>query len=179
MKSRSLIFLSFLFCCSSVFSLDFKMRAREHYEINKVKSGLFSSTFKGLSNTVNIWWEKPYKYSFGFALSPVLSGLSSSEASPLGEEIKIYHFGLEGKYFPRLLINKLYLRSGLTYSMLKPDLLEDTLKGYGLYLGIGYEIPFKMFGLAIEMGTRYTKLDKGYEVNSTIGSLGFHFYKSL
>lgn len=159
----------------------FKMRAREHYAVHRVKSDSLEGEYKGLSNTINLWWEKPYILYYGFALSPVLANFKDDETSPLGDKIDYYHLSFEVKYFPRNYLpeylENIYIRPAVGMSLLKPDNSIEGAYGYNIYMGLGYEYPFKNFGLAFEMAYRYANLEDGIEVQSITPSIGFHFYE--
>lgn len=158
---------------------EFKIRAREHFETHKFSSASIDTTYRGLSNTINLWWEKPYDISYGFSVSPILSGIRNKEVSaPFGEEIILVNYGFEMKYFLKSLLSQLYVRPGITYAELSGD-QTFTKSGHSLYLGLGYEYPFERFGLAFEVAHRYTELTEGITVNSFTPSIGFHFYGYL
>ena len=157
-----------------------KIRAREHYELLKIKTDNTEDKYKGLSNTVNIWWEKPYDISYGISFSPIFSGLrEEDDNSTFGKKIQTINAGLELKYFPKVLIRNLYVRPGITYTVLKPDNQIRNLSGYSAYLGLGYEIEFKKFGLALEAAYRYSDLENNTTIETITPSIGFHFYKGL
>ena len=157
-------------------SSDFKFRAREHYEWHKIQYGSQTLDYQGLSNTINYWYEVPYEYSIGLALSPLISRIQTDEkSSPYGEEITLYNLGIEAKYFPKYLFDQLYTRGGIGYSLFNPD-IKATLTGINFYMGLGYEIPFERFGLALEIAYRKTFLNRNIEVNTITPSIGFHLY---
>ncbi len=164
----------------SVFAGKIKIRAREHYELLKIKTDSSEDKYKGLSNTINIWWEEPYDISYGVSFSPILSGLREEDSnSTFGKKIQTINAGVELKYFPKKLIRYLYVRPGLTYTILRPDNLIQNRNGYSAYLGLGYEIPFSKLGLALEVAYRYSDLDQNTTIETITPSIGFHFYKSM
>jgi hypothetical protein len=55
----------------------------------------------------------------------------------------------------------------------------DNSTGFNLYSALGYELPLKNFGLALELGYRYTKLSNDISINSLLPSIGLHFYKLI
>lgn len=165
-------FLFILISINAAQAQNFKMRAREHYEVHTIDN----QKFKGLSNTINLGWEKPYEYYYAFSISPIISGLKSKDIGPLGEKIRFLNFGFELKYF---VLDKFFVRPAVGYSLLKSYGSLDDLKGYFLYTGIGYEYPFKKFGLAIELAYRYANLSENIEVHSITPSIGFHFYEKF
>jgi len=175
-KNFKLLSLILVFIVSDfALSADFKMRAREHYEIHTVQTPNKSQVFRGLSNTINFWWEEPFDISYGFALSPVLASLKSDSTSPLGDEILYYNLGGEVKFFPKVALENIYIRAGLAYAMILPGEGSD-LTGVSFYSGIGYEIPIGNVGLALEVGNRVAFLTDSTMVTSLIPSLGVHFY---
>ncbi len=157
---------------------NFKIRAREHYEIHDVTYKGGESSFRGLSNTINAWWEVPYKYSFGLALSPVFSNLSSNESSPYGQEISLLTIGLEAKYFPEFIDLNFFTRSGVGYAHLEGE-TEIQNDGIAFYVGLGYEFEFKKFGLALEVAYRHVELNHDVQDGVFTPSIGFHFYDFL
>lgn len=134
--------------------------------------------YKGLSNTVNVYYEVPFNYSIGFALSPVLPGLSNLEQktanSPLGDEIMLTTYGLEVKYH----FGQFFIRPGVGYAYLKSD-EGNRRDGKFTYLGFGYEFQLKHFGLALELAQRETELNNGTDISTYTPNIGFHFYKYL
>jgi hypothetical protein len=163
--------------------MKFKMRAREHYEVHNIKGENFETKYKGFNNTVNLWWENPYDLYYGFSFSPIFSGLKNKEDQSLGDEIDYFNIGLELKYFPKdylpSVLENFYIRPGTGYSVLKPGNNVNDAKGYNLYLGLGYEYPFKHLGLALEVAYRYANLEDGVSVQSFTPSIGFHFYEKF
>ena len=158
------------------FAQKFKVRAREHFEIHTIDVNGIETKYKGLSNTLNFWWEKPYDISYGFSLSPVFSNLEAQDSPILGNDITFWNIGFELKYHFLSANKSIFVRPGIGYSLLKPDNSVEDASGYFLYTGIGYEIPFKSFGLALEFGVRYSDLSDNITVESITPSIGFHFY---
>lgn len=175
------ILLSFIILISDIaFAGKIKVRAREHYELLKIKTDNTTDKYKGLSNTVNIWWEEPYEISYGISISPILSSLrEEDDNSTFGKKIKTINAGVELKYFPKKLFRYLYLRPGLSYTILKPDKIIANRSGYSAYLGLGYEIPFKKFGLALEFAYRYSELEMNTIIETITPSIGLHFYSEI
>ena len=159
-------------------AMKFKVRAREHVETHKIDINGAETTYKGLSNTINLWWEMPYELYYGFYISPVFSSLEEDESgSPLGEEIHLFSAGFAGKYFVHKLIQNTYLRLEIGYSELRPDNSVDDATGVSYLIGYGYEFPLEMFGLALEAAYRYSDLSDNTTVKSFTPSIGFHFYE--
>jgi hypothetical protein len=163
----------------NLFAIPIKFRAREHFEVHKFKGNHLDQTFKGLSNTINIWWEDPYKFSIGLAFSPIISSLTNSSDTPLGKKIKLFSLGIEAKYFFSDLINSLYIRPGLFHTTLNPSSNLKNQKGYSVYLGIGYEVPLQYFSLAFELANKRSFLENSIQINSFTPSIGLHFYKKI
>ncbi len=172
---KYLILLSLIPCFA--YSQKFKVRAREHFETHTIDSNGTEAEYKGLSNTLNFWWEKPYDISYGFSLSPVLSNLKAQDQELFGEDITFWNIGFELKYHFLKSNKSFFIRPGIGYSLLKPGNNVKDASGYFLYAGVGYEIPFKNFGLALEMAVRRANLSDDISVNSFTPSIGFHFYE--
>ena len=157
-----------------------KIRAREHYEIHKVKNKGLEGTYKGFSNTINVWYEKPFKYSLGLALSPLIATSKHSKGDDsLGSWIRVVNIGLEYKVFPHEVLKNTFTRLGLGYGELQSDQGAKDLPGYNYYFGIGYEFPISDIGLALEYGYRYSKYKEDKIIQSLIPSIGVHFYKLI
>lgn len=157
----------------------FKVRAREHVETNRIFADGTETVYKGLTNTINFWWEKPYDISYGFSLQPVLANIRTNDSGTyLGERVTLINIGFELKYFPKVLSANLYARPGIAFSRLSSDNVRN-LDGHSYYLGVGYEYPFEQLGVAVEMAYRYSKLSQDVEINSITPSIGFHMYKNF
>jgi hypothetical protein len=104
-----------------------KFRAREHYEVHKININGASSTYKGFSNSLNIWYEKPYDFSYGLVISPIApSKFKSTDLNPVaGKKIFVLNLGVEAKYFPHIVLDKLYLRGGAGYSFIDTKNKKD------------------------------------------------------
>ena len=176
-----LALLTVLFTIQTSFSADFKMRAREHFEVHEVRTSSNMEMYRGLTNTINLWWEVPYKYSFGIAFSPVIASIKEVEKDSIyGTKITQQNIGLEYKIFLSSLHTSLFSRLGLGYSKLEADNgPKDEYYGRFSYIGLGYEIPMDNFGLALELAYRYTSYDEGLYIKTITPSVGFHFYKNL
>ena len=179
MKSILMI-VSIFFITEISLAAKFKMRAREHYEFNQITTNGVSEDYNGFTNTLNFFWEEPYKYSFGLAVSPMLSAIEEDVLnSSLGEDVWILNVGVELKYFVQDFIKNVYVRPGIYYTELRPDAPIADFKGVSIYAGLGYEHAFSKLGLALEVGYRYTDLNRDAEITSVVPSLGVHFYKDL
>lgn len=172
----------FIFIDTSFAKLNIKLRAREHFvDGHSIQlSSTSKATYSGLSNTLNIWQEVPFKYSIGLSISPILGSPKASDVgnAPLGEKIKLEVYGIEGKYFP---LNQLkgFLRMGLGYTKLKGAGNTGKYEGYSYYMGVGWEFPVWKIHLAPEFAFRKSNLSHEVTVNSTVVSLGVHFYEHL
>lgn len=177
---KNIIISIILFSSTAVQAYTFKIRAREHVESNTISYSGGETTYKGLTNTINLWWEKPYDISMGFSVSPIIAGIRADDyTKPFGDEVTIVNYGFELKYFGlKKLLPQVYVRPGLTYSELTPD-NGVTSSGHAVYLGIGYEYPFEKFGLALEYAHRHSILSDGITINASTPSIGFHFYGYL
>lgn len=161
-----------------------RLRAREHYEMHTIKSDVIDlkATYKGFSNTVNLWYEVPYVVSAGLAFSPIL-GAARNEDNParvLGERVRLYSLGLEGKYFPFWRDGlKMFTRIGLGWSQLSTKGTISKANGLHVYLGVGWEFPVWKLSLAPEIAIRQSYLQSDLSVTSITPSIGVHFYSIL
>jgi len=53
------------------------------------------------------------------------------------------------------------------------------LKGNGECLGIGWEFPFEILGLAFEIAQRQIRFANNFSIETSSTSIGVHFYKHL
>ncbi|MDQ7074348.1 MAG: hypothetical protein Q9O24_04170 [Gammaproteobacteria bacterium] len=159
---------------------EFKFRAREHFASHQItlKDGS-ESTYQGLSNTINLWWEEPRRYSLGLALNPLLGSakVKGAQDARLGNEVKLITFGLEGKYYHRDIADNLFSRLGVGYARLNHNGSAADLEGYHVYLGAGWEFEVKGVGIALELAFRHSGLEQDAVVKSITPSLGVHFYR--
>jgi hypothetical protein len=157
-----------------------KMRAREHFfENHRVNTSTETTEYGGLSNTINLWWEKPFHSAIGFYWTPVLgqSTPKGEATSELGSSFQLVCFGLEGKYF---LWSHSFVRAGIGSTQLKSKGTLDTASGSNHYFGLGWEFKTKWgFGIAPEFGYRKSSLENAIEVESQIFAIGFHFYELI
>jgi hypothetical protein len=178
---KKLLLFIFIVSIQSAISANLKMRAREHFELHEVNSKAGMEMFRGLTNTINLWWEEPYNYSFGLAFSPVIASIKEVEDdSSFGEKITQQNIGLEYKFFLSSIHKSLFSRLGIGYSKLEADSgPRDEYYGQFSYLGLGYEIPMNNFGLALEMAYRHADYNDDLYIKTITPSIGFHFYKDL
>ena len=173
--------LILFFVTTNLYAVNFKVRAREHYEIHELHSQHSLEVYSGLTNTINLWWEKPYDYSFGFSFSPIIAGINANKSdNSYGDKITQQNIGFEIKYFLHNILKSLYIRPGFGYSRLETNKGESKnfFGQYG-YLGLGMEIPMDSYGLALEMAYRYADYANDLIVKTITPSVGFHFYKSF
>ena len=157
-----------------------KGRAREHYEVHSISNLDDTEIYRGLSNTFNLWYEVPYKYSLGLAVSPIIgSAQNNDDNNSYGEKVRLYSAGFELKYFPHPLLRNTYLRIGSGYSQLRTETTPRISRGYNLYSGIGYEFRLSRAGIAVEMAYRYSRLNNDIVINTFTPSVGVHFYDAL
>ncbi len=159
---------------------DIKVRAREHFDFHDVAFGSGSgSAYAGLSNTINVWWEKPRIYSIGLAFNPVIGSARASGDydTRLSKRIKLIMLGVEGKYYHRDIAPSLFSRVGLGYTQLDTKGSIGDIDGYHVYVGAGWEFDVKGVGIALEMAFRQSRLERGVIVNSITPSIGVHFYR--
>ncbi len=175
-----IVFFAVLVMLGQATAGDIKVRAREHFDFHDVAFDNGSSTYAGLSNTINVWWEKPRVYSIGLAFNPVIGSAraSGNYDARLSNKIKLIMLGVEGKYYHRDIAPSLFSRLGLGYTRLdtKGSSIDD-IDGYHVYIGAGWEFDIKGVGLALEMAFRQSRLEQGVIVNSITPSIGVHFYR--
>jgi len=178
---KKIILLTLVLSIQSSFSASLKMRAREHFEFHEIYSSTDMEMYRGLTNTINLWWEDPYNYSFGLAFTPVIASISEVEKdSAFGEKITQQNIGLEYKFFLSFIDTSLFSRLGIGYSKLEvDDGPKDEYYGQFSYIGLGYEIPMNNFGLALELAYRYANYNDNVYIKTITPSIGFHFYKNL
>ena len=181
--------LLFLFLTGSIGQLieayegRFSIRAREHFEWYDIETPAGSAEYQGLTNTINLWWERPFYYSLGLAVGPVIGGANASNSSTkdiLASDIKLWTVGLEGKYFPFHKDQiKGFVRLGLSWHHLTTSKPERDFFGWGQYVGAGWEIPFGRVSVAPEVALRFFELSQNIKGQVVTPSIGFHFYKDI
>ena len=164
----------------AVEAASFRLRAREHFEWLSARYGPVNETqgYFGLTNTLNAWYEEPFRYAFGLAFGPLLGSARSRGTAPAGtaSKIRLWNVGLEGKYFFRQVQAGLFGRAGLTANLLDTRGALGTLLGGGYYLGLGWEWQVRKMGIAPEIAFRHVILEKNSRVLAFTPSIGFHFY---
>ena len=182
--TRATILYSILFFTNyaDAFTDKIKIRAREHFEAHEYSVDGVDEVFefKGLTNTINLWYEKPFHYSFGLALGPVIGSAKAEDSSvQFGEKVQLWVAGLEGKYFPLKEDYRGFVRLGMSWHKLDTDGSFDSLEGWGLYSGLGWEFPWGKVSIAPELAFRKVYLEKDVEGDILTPSIGFHFYPEL
>lgn len=175
MKRIILTFGIFFF----VISAHAKFRAREHYDYFNLKYKGESYTYKGLSNTINYFFkEVPKRVSYGLGLSTLGDNVENEDLSlsPFGSKLNLFQVDFEYKYFPKDLIEGVYFRHGAGISFLES---RENFLGIHIQQAVGYEIPFKYLGMALELSGQYGLYEKGLRVGGLGLAIGFHFYKML
>ena len=71
------------------------------------------------------------------------------------------------------------MRWGISKNLLKTQGSLGELKGNGGYLGIGWEFPFEIMGLAFEIVQRQISLENNLIIKTSSPSIGMNFYKHL
>lgn len=170
-----------LLLITNSYAFNIKLRAREHYEVHKIQRNNTSEEYRGFTNTINLFFEKPYQYSFGLSFSPVFANFGSKMPGQFfGSEIEQQNIGFELKYFITESLPSLFLRLGVGKSEFEAQgSFNKTVDGDFSFAAIGYEIPFDMLGVAIEYGFRKARYDYSIDIDSKSISIGFHFYRDL
>ena len=181
-KNYIWIFLVFICISETVFAQEWRLRAREHFDTATVNYGnlMDKETTSGIGPTINFWWEEKYKNSFGLALSLMyIDYARDSESLGRGHQMELWKLGVEGKHDPLEGEGGLFFRWGISKNKLKTKGSLGELKGNGGYLGIGWEFPFEILGLAIEIAQRQIRLENNLSIVTLSPSIGVHFYKHL
>ena len=153
------------------------LEAREHFELHKIKVDDEQFSYSGLSNTINFWYEVPYKVAYGFSLSPLIGSASKvdDKAPSLSSRVNLVSIGGEFKYFLSDTI-PVFTRLGMGWSQLRSSGNLKESNGLNTYAGIGYEVPVGKLGIALELAHRNSYLQNKIQVQSWTPSIGFHFY---
>ena len=183
MKSKKTIIIVFMLSVlftHTVNAEQIKMRAREHFDFHDI---MFNDgtqySYRGLSNTINLWWEKPGDYSIGLAFNPVIGSARTDDEvnGLLDDKVRLITLGVEGKYHHQYFVKNLFSRVGLGASRLQSGGATGDVDGFHAYLGIGWEFNVKGVGIALEMAYRRSQLEQGITVDSITPSIGVHFYR--
>ena len=92
---------------------------------------------------------------------------------------ELWKLGIEGKHDPLQVNGGLFLRWGISKNLLKTKGSLGELKGNGGYLGIGWEFPFEILELAVEIAQRQISLENNLIIKTSSPSIGMNFYKHL
>ena len=157
-----------------------RMRAREHYETMQITNKLGTSSYVGFTNTINVWYEEPYRWSLGLAGSPLWAMLhAKSPLESYSSTIRLVHLGIEGKFFPLPNIVNLFFKCGVFDAQLTSNGVAGQLRGHSLLGGVGYEWDLGGIGLAPEISWRWGRLADQTEVVGSAPAIGVHFYHAL
>jgi hypothetical protein len=160
------------------YAMAIKPRLREHFDHHTISTAGQEFSYSGLSNTINLWYEKPFEYAIGLAINPVLGNTKYKDGlqSVLGEKITLRLIGIEAKHFPVKLIEHGFYRVGLFYTELQTDTAFGDLSGWSFLIGVGHEFKIWKMGIAPEFAIRRSFLANSTSVLSITPSIGFHFY---
>ncbi len=165
----------------------FRARAREHFEWVRltIPGEIEPVRYFGLTNTLNLWMEKPFHYAIGFAGGPMLGSATATSEVPAGFDPKarFWHAGVEAKYWIIDHPPSPFVRGGVLLTGF--DACGDSyfstcddglLKGIGAYAGVGLEFMVWKIGVAPEFALRQTRFENGAKAIAITPSIGFHFY---
>ena len=181
-KHHVWIFFVLFFMTETVRAQQWKLRAREHFDTATLNYGQFieKETTSGIGPTINFWLEEPYENAFGLALGLMYIDFSDESASiGRGQRMELWKLGLEGKHDPFQGDGGLFIRWGISKNKLKTKGTLGELKGNGGYLGIGWEFPFEILGLAFEIAQRQIRFANNFSIETSSPSIGVHFYRHL
>lgn len=155
-----------------------KFRLREHFDFHKLEGRSGEFDFNGTSNTLNFWYEKPFKRAIGVSFGPILGNAKINDdatSTEFGGKIQQFTLGVEWKEF---LLEQLPLfsRLGTGVSILNTEGTADGLFGSYLYAGIGWEFKVGGLGIAPEIAFRQAFYESGVKAQTFTPSIGFHFY---
>ncbi len=181
-KYLAWMFFVFFYMTETASAQNWKLRAREHFDTATVNydQSIDKETTSGIGPTINFWREEPYENSFGLALG--LMYIDFERESPSfgrGQRMELWKLGLEGKHDPFQGDGGLFFRWGLSKNILKTKGTLGELNGKGGYLGVGWEFPFKILGLAFEIAKRQIRFENNLSIGTSSPSIGVHFYKDL
>lgn len=180
MNQKILFLVIFLLFSEQSFAGGWRMRAREHYEIHNIELNTNrTAEYRGLSNTINIWYEEPLEWAFGLAGGPVLGSAKKQQdtlLTELGDTVQLYTVGLELKYFHFKSLPGFFSRLGLSWNQLNSKGTIKHSPGWGFYTGLGWEFPLKYFSIVPEIAMRNTYLENHILIMSFTPSIAFHFH---
>lgn len=181
-KHHVWIFFVLFFMTETVRAQQWKLRAREHFDTATLNYGqsIEKEITSGIGPTINFWLEEPYENAFGLALGLMYIDFSRESASiGRGQRMELWKLGLEGKHDPFQGDGGLFIRWGISKNRLKTKGTLGELKGNGGYLGIGWEFPFEILGLAFEIAQRQIRFANNFSIETSSPSIGVHFYRHL
>lgn len=166
-----------------------RARAREHYEIQNFEVDQQEvAGCKGLTNTLNIWYEAPPFIYVGLAGNPIIGSLTTEESKHenLTRLIRHCHLGVEAKVNLGLpfmawgnqedcLICNLYLRVGLYKSTIDVGGDKASIDGMSQSINLAYYIEFNKVDISIEAGTREGSYENNLQLKGRQIALGVHF----
>ena len=85
-----------------------------------------------------------------------------------GQRMELWKLGFEGKHDSLQGDGGLFLRWGISKNLLEAQGSLGELKGNGGYLGIGWEFPFEILGLAFEIAQRQISLQIIYSLRPPV-----------
>ena len=96
-----------------------------------------------------------------------------------GQRMELWKLGFESKHDSLQGDGGPFLRWGISKNLLETQGSLGELKGNGGYLGIGWEFPFEILGLAFEIAQRQIRMENNLFIKTSSPSIGVHFYKHL
>lgn len=136
-------------------------------------------TYEGFTNTINGWYEEPFRYSLGFAGSPLFARLkSSAPLSGAADEIRLVHLGAEGKLFPAPEVLTGFLRLGAYQTTFNSRGEVGDPTGLSYLVGLGYEFRVYGVGIAPEASWRLGRVGE-VRISGSAPCIGVHFYEQL
>ena len=206
---RDLVFKNIVLILAFLFGLSFsfeilakyggsgiRVRAREHYEIQKfyVDKDLIGE-YRGLTNTLNIWYEAAPVFYFGLALNPIIGSLESEDVKSelLTPLIRHYHAALDLKLnlgffgflgfspgaYKSCFLCSFYLRAGTGQSWIDPGGTKPTLNGTSMLGSLAWHLTFDSVEFAFEYGIRQgiydTEDQNELSMNAEFVAIGVHF----
>lgn len=183
MRIRALFLAFLIVLLPSAYASDIHLRAREHYEKVEVKNlgstGL--SHYEAFTNTLDLWYEVPFRYSFGLAGGPLLATLPlvGHHTDDRPKRIRLLSYGAEAKVFPVPDLFQGFVRGGEFYTSLATRERLGNYYGTSTLIGLGYEWNWKGTGVAPEIDWRFGKLSKDVSFYSLGPAIGLHFYQNI
>ena len=92
---------------------------------------------------------------------------------------ELWKLGFEGKHDPSQGDWGSFFAMGYLKKLAETHGSFGELKGNGGYLGIGWEFPFEILGLAFEIAQRQISVENNFFIKTSSLSIGVHFYIHL